>query len=405
MRPDERLYFADAALLDFDARVVETRPLADGVGVVLDRTAFYPTSGGQPHDTGTLDGEPVLDVFEAEDGAVVHRVARAPAGERVHGTVDGERRRDHMQQHSGQHLLSATVLALAGRDTLGFHLGRERCSIDIEGTALDAATLSTIERRTNEIVWEARVVTSEFVAAGTDPALRKPPPAGDMPLRVVEIAGWDRNACCGTHVARTSEIGLVKLLGQEKLGRGTRLHFVCGARALELGAREHGILDAVARARGCGAETLADNVAQLENEVRALHKQNAALRAQLAAFEAAAWIAAAERPGGVALVCHAAAEADAVALRAWADALVAQGAVALLGARAPRPALLFAAPDAVGIDLRAALEPACAAIAGKGGGPPGRVQAAGTRADGIEPALHSARAIVAALLAARGGNT
>ena len=401
MRVEERLYFVDPECLEFDAVVLERRALPDGIGLVLDRTAFYPTSGGQPHDGGTLSGEPVLDVFEDESGAVVHRVARAPAGPHVHGVVDGARRRDHMQQHSGQHLLSATVLALFQRDTEAFHLGRERCSIDVAGAAFSAAELTAIERRSNEIIWEARPVTAHFVPPGADAGLRKAPPAAVGAIRIVEIEAWDRNACCGTHVACTSAIGLVKVLAQEKIARGTRLHFVCGVRALAAGAAAQQTIDALVRARSCAAETLVENVAQLDRDLRAAHKDNDALRTRVAEFEARDWMATAGVAGGVPVVCHAAPNADQTQLRAWADALVARGAVALLAARTPRAALLFARPDAVDLDLRPALEAACAAIEGRGGGPPGRVQAAGTRPEGVDAALEAARARVVAGLAAR----
>src|SRR5262249_15151216 len=168
-----RLYWEDAQRVEFDAEIRARIDVPGGTGLVLDRTAFYPTSGGQPHDTGTLDGVAVTDVFETEDGTIVHRLDAAPAGPRVHGRIDAVRRRDHMQQHSGQHLLSATLLALQGRDTLSFHLGRERCSIDLPGAALDDAAVEAAELRCNEIVWEARPVRARFLDAGEAAALRK----------------------------------------------------------------------------------------------------------------------------------------------------------------------------------------------------------------------------------------
>lgn len=400
MDPAVRLYLADPLQLEFDAVVCERRPLPDGLGLVLDRSAFFPTSGGQPHDTGTLNGEPVLDVFEAADGAVVHRVAAAGAEDCVHGCVDGGRRRDHMQQHSGQHLLSATVLALLQRDTLSFHLGRERCSIDVPGAALSDPELDAVERRTNEIIWEARPVRARFLTPGEVASLRKPPPPGSGPVRVIEIAAWDRNACCGTHVARTSEIGLVKMLAQEKVKAGTRLHFGCGARALaECGQALHRV-DALALALTCHPDTLQSKVAQLTADAKEARKESETLRARVAAFEAQAWVRDAARPGGVPVVVHDAPQADAAVLRAWADALVEQGAVALLGARVPRAALLFACPDGIALDLRTVLPAAAAAIEGKGGGAPARVQAAGGRADGVAVALDLARAAVSDALRA-----
>ncbi len=403
MQPLSRLYLQDATQLEFDAQIQERRPLADGVGLVLDQSAFYPTSGGQPYDTGTLNGEPVLDVFEAPDGAVVHRVRRAPDADRVHGVVDAVRRRDHMQQHSGQHLLSATLLALLGRDTLSFHLGTERCSIDIEGAALPGPEFDRIEARANEIVWEARPVAARFLAAGEEAALRKAPPAGSGPVRVVEIEGWDQNACCGTHVRRTSEIGLVKLLGQEKVKGGTRLSFACGVRALGECTRALRRADALALALTCHPDAVAGKVDQLTQEARSLRKESDALRLALAGFEAREWIAAAPRPGGVPLVVHGVETAEVDALRAWADAIVGQGGIALLGAQKPRVQLLFARGDATAIDLRPALATACGLVEGKGGGPPARVQGSGLRPEALDAALEAARSIVAGALVPSAG--
>src|SRR5262245_53449839 len=145
-----RAYLEDPEQLDFRARIVERSTLPDGsVAVVLDRTCFYPTSGGQPHDTGTLNGVAVFDVHEDDAGRVVHLTRADPGTGDVHGVVDGSRRRDHMQQHSGQHLLSATFVELLGRETVSFHLGAERCSIDLPGEPIAPEELDRVERRAN----------------------------------------------------------------------------------------------------------------------------------------------------------------------------------------------------------------------------------------------------------------
>jgi alanyl-tRNA synthetase len=393
--PRIRLYLDDPDRFDFDAEVVERRPLEDGgVGLVLDRTCFYPTSGGQPHDTGTLGGVAVLEVLEAPDGAIVHRVERDPGPARLAGHVDAVRRRDHMQQHSGQHLLSATCLALGGRATLSFHLGSQRCSIDLPGEPLDDPALAAIERRANEIVWEARPVRARFVAAEELDPLRKAPPAGIERVRVVEIEAWDANACCGTHVARSSEIGPILLLGQERLGRGTRLHFVCGARAVEEAARLVRRQDELVRLLTCHPEAVVEGAARLQAEAKALRKERDRLHGELAAARAAAWIDAAPSPGGVPLVARVV-EGGAAALRPACEALVAGGAIALVAARDDgRLPFLFQRPAAVEIDLRPALQAACGVAGGKGGGSASRVQGSGERAEALEAALEAARAAV-----------
>jgi alanyl-tRNA synthetase len=399
MDPSVHLYLDDPERLEFDARVVEVRPLSGAeAGVVLDRTAFYPTSGGQPHDTGTLAGLPVLEVVLAADGAVVHRMARAPVAGEVHGRVDAARRRDHMQQHSGQHLLSATCVALAGRHTLSFHLGTERCSIDLPGPLLAPEALLAIELRANELVWEARPVRARFLAPEEAMELRKTVPEGLASVRVVEIEGWDRNACCGTHVRRTSEIGLVRILRQEKVGDATRLEFACGYRALAATSRAGEQLDGLVRLLTCHPDELAERCAKLVEESKASRKMISGLEAQLASTRAAAWCATAERAGGRAVVVQAI-EAE-PQLAAHASAIVAAGAVAILGSAGSTARLLFARPDDLDLDLRPALAAACALVGGRGGGPPHRVQGAGPQASGLGAALAAARLEVCTRLGA-----
>ena len=402
MDPQKRLYLEDPDLLEFEATVVARRPLADGdVGIVLDRTAFYPTSGGQPHDHGTLGGAAVLEVLEAEDGAVVHRMHESPPGPRVHGLVDATRRRDHMQQHSGQHLLSATCVALLGRDTTSFHLGTDRCTIDLPGPPLDAATLTAVERRCNEIVWEARPVRVRLVARQDLGELRKSAPEGVERLRLVEIEGWDTSACCGTHVRSTSAIGLVKILGQEKWGASTRIAFACGARALDACNASQSRVEGLVRLLTCHPDEILERCAKLLQDAKLLRKENERLRAEQVRARAASLLAAAPSIGGARVVVVELQAGGSTALGEMASALVAQGALALLGMRETRAELLFACPEGLAVDLRPAMQRACEAIEGRGGGPPGRVQGAGSRKEGLPGALEVARAEVARQLGER----
>jgi alanyl-tRNA synthetase len=399
MDPCVRLYLDDPYRLEFEAEILERRSLANGdLALVLDRTCFYPTSGGQPHDVGWFDSEPVLEVQEAEDGAVVHRVQHDVKGPQVRGRVDGTRRRDHMQQHSGQHLLSATCIALFGRETLSFHLGAERCTIDLPGAAFESAQLVAIELGANKIVWEGREVSAHILAPGEARRLRKPPPADAGEVRVVEIAGWDASPCCGTHVRHTSEIGLVKLLAQERIGGGTRLHFVCGFRALAACQTMQDRVDALVRLLTCHPDELVARFERLAQELKGLRTENETLQAEIAAAQSVAWLANASHAGGVPLVVAELEPGSPAALRSAATVLVEQGAVALLGQRGERVQLLFARPDAVVIDLRPAMQAACALVEGKGGGPPARVQGAGSRGEALSAALEAARAEVSARL-------
>src|SRR5690242_14110259 len=214
----ERLYYTDSYLRDFTARVVGRSH--DGL-VYLDRTAFYPTSGGQPFDTGSIAGVRVLEVVDEED-RIAHRVAGAVAAEAVDCAIDWTRRFDHMQQHTGQHLISAVFDELFGLRTVSFHLGADSATIDLEGIAVDARVLADVERRANEIIYENRPVAVRFENAAEAQGLRK---ASDREgtLRIVSIDGLDRSACGGTHVRSTGEIGVVLVRKTEKIRQATRV--------------------------------------------------------------------------------------------------------------------------------------------------------------------------------------
>src|SRR5688572_4941777 len=208
-----RLYYTDAYRTAFDARITELS--GDGHRVYLDQTAFYPTSGGQPFDLGSVGGAVVTDIIDEEE-RVAHVLAAPLAGravgDAVRGEIDWHRRFDHMQQHTGQHVLSAVFADLFGYETVSVHFGADRSSLDLDTGAIDAARLGDAERRANEIVWENRLVTVGFEDSATATGLRKPPPR-EGSLRIVTIEGVDRSACGGTHVRATGEIGAITLRG------------------------------------------------------------------------------------------------------------------------------------------------------------------------------------------------
>ena len=206
----ERLYYHDSSLCEFDAQVISCEQEGGRWKVVLDRTAFYPTSGGQPHDLGTLNGVPVIEVADAEENKVVHyTTAEVPAGA-VHGEIDWARRRDHMQQHTGQHLLSAAFIELFQFPTVSFHLGKEISTIDLEATVIVPRHLEEAERRVNEIIFEDRPVVIRFGTAEelAEAGIRKKVEREGM-LRAIEVEGFDRQPCGGTHLERTGQAGLL----------------------------------------------------------------------------------------------------------------------------------------------------------------------------------------------------
>src|SRR5215472_1843299 len=250
----ERLYYHDPFLYEFDGEVTEVVPAAEingRHGVFLDRTAFYPTSGGQIHDTGWMtSGESgsqkvrVTEVAEAEDGRVVHYIEadKPPAlGTAIHGLIDPARRRDHMQQHSGQHVLSAAFVRLFNLQTVSFHMGDDYCSIDLDTPTLSPQQIEQTELLANQIVQENRPVEIKFVTQTEAQAmgLRKIPRADKQQLRLIDIHEFDLSACGGTHVRGTGQIGCILLRKAEKVRQGWRVEFVCGQRAVTTARRDY----------------------------------------------------------------------------------------------------------------------------------------------------------------------
>jgi alanyl-tRNA synthetase len=270
--------------------VDEVIPAANGSrpGVILRESAFYPTSGGQVHDIGYLtaagaSGEPnrlaVTEVADAEDGRVIHYLdasARAPiVGEKVYGLVDRERRRDHMQQHSGQHILSAAFIELYQIPTVSFHMGEDYCSIDLTTPALTADQITGAEKRANEIVFENRPVHIRYVSRSEAEklGLRKLPPADRDELRLIEVADFDLSACGGTHVAATGQIGSIILRKTEKVRQGTRVEFVCGDRAVRMARRDFNALSESASLFSAKLWDVPEQIRKHAEENRLLHKQ------------------------------------------------------------------------------------------------------------------------------------
>ena len=243
MTPTTRIYYADSYLTEFTGRVVRV----EGNRVYLDRTAFYPTSGGQPFDTGVLAGARVVDVIDEEEwiAHVVDGVAPA-VGAEVTGAIDWPRRLDHMQQHSGQHLLSAALEGLYGIRTVSFHLGAEASTIDVEAATLTGAQIVALEERANRLIQENRPLGVVYENAAAAEGLRKAS-GRQGTLRIVTIADLDRSACGGTHVRATGEIGALLIRKTEKIRNTTRIESLCGMRAIRRARAGYNALSAAAR--------------------------------------------------------------------------------------------------------------------------------------------------------------
>jgi len=363
----ERLYYTDAYLTDFTATVVAT----DGVRVHLDRSAFYPTSGGQPHDAGELGGARVVDVVDEGD-RVAHVLAVPLAfapGAAVSGRVDWARRFDHMQQHTGQHLLSALFEELFGHQTVSVHFGDRYSTLDLSTEALSREHAARVERAANGMVLENRAVTVAFEDAASAAGLRKGAERAGR-IRVVTIDGVDRSACGGTHVRVTAEIGPVVIRRIERYKQFSRVEFLCGWRALARARADFDALSAIAATMTAAIDELPALISAQSADLRAADAERRKLTAELARHRARErYDAAGAGADGVRRLVERGATMD--ELRALAQALTALPRVLFAGVAAgPPPALLFAASADSGVNAGAALKAALAAHGGRGGGSP-----------------------------------
>ncbi|MDY7039806.1 MAG: DHHA1 domain-containing protein [Chloroflexota bacterium] len=389
------LYYADTYLREFDARAVERLTWDERPAVVLDCTAFYPTSGGQPHDTGTLNGVDVVDVVEREsDGAIIHVLDGELPEDTVHGEIDWRRRFDHMQQHTGQHILSQASATALNAETVGFHLGTETSTVDLNRAPLSEDQLDTVEVLANEVVFGDRPVVARFVdreELAALPLRKLPQVAG--PIRIVEVAGFDWSPCGGTHCRRTGEVGAVKVVRAERRGTETRIHFLCGGRALADYRRKNRLVLDLAARFSVGDWELAEAVERLSEEARANHKQVRALQEQLLEYEAMALIAGAETLAGARVIRRAYADRTGDELRHLAQRLTEKSSVVALlgqGNTGGKAQLVFARSADLPHDMNALLRTACQVVGGGGGGRPNFAQGGGPDGARVEEALAAA---------------
>jgi alanyl-tRNA synthetase len=394
-----RLYYLDPALREFEATVAAVDRRDDGRIVVrLDRSAFYPTSGGQPFDTGTLSASgprstgisaTVIDVFDETDGPdsdVLHVVdgeALQP-GQVVQGRIDWARRFDHMQQHTGQHVLSAAFDTLFKARTVSFHMGAEVSTIDLD-KAITEAQIAAAEREANRIVWEDRSVAISFVSSeeAAQLPLRKPPKKSGT-LRLIGVEAFDLSACGGTHVARTGEIGIIAVGGWERFKGGLRVEFLCGARALARFRTLRDTMGAAVRSLSVSVTDLPHGIERLQEESKAQRRQIVALQSDLAKYRGRELAGQAEETASGRLVAMAV-EADAAGLKALAAAVTEHAGTAAVLVSPTRPALIVVARAAdLGIRANDVLAALIARFGGKGGGKPDLAQGGGLNASSDE---------------------
>lgn len=288
MMTTEKLYFQDPYQIEFTANVIDYVQVKGKIGLILDRTAFYPTSGGQPHDTGYLNIYPVIDVIEEGD-EVVHVIEGEYQGEQqLSGIVEWQRRFDHMQQHAGQHILSAVILKEYGWETVGFHLGNEYVTIDV--TTSEEIPFLEIENKVYEIIMHNLPIKTHFKQRFEldSYVTRKVPQSGDV-IRIVEIPDIDQNACCGTHPIRTSEVGMIKLLSTELVRGYRRIYFIAGWRAFARFQQEHQTLSNIAMTLKTNQKDVEQRLLMLKVEHEQLQKENRRLGHELIHWETVDW--------------------------------------------------------------------------------------------------------------------
>jgi alanyl-tRNA synthetase len=383
----ERLYYTDSYLQEFRARV--TGRAEDGRRIYLDRTAFYPTSGGQPHDTGAIAGVPVLEVVdEGERIAHVMEATHSPVeGAEVGCRIDWDRRFDHMQQHSGQHLLSAVLVAGFGLPTVSFHLGQESSTIDLDATALDAATLLEGERRANQAVFEDRPISVDFEDAAEARGLRKSSERTGV-LRIVSIEGLDRSACGGTHVRRTGEIGPILIRKLDKVRNTIRVEFLCGGRAVRRARSDFDALARVAQMFSGALEDVPELVHVQLEAARSNDKLRRKLQADLAQYQGRELYAAtAPDETGVRRALQRLPNGNLEDLRALAQSFTAQSKAVFTAALDEPPAVLLAVSADTGVDAGKLLKAALAQAGGRGGGNPRMAQGSLPSRDALEQTI------------------
>lgn len=398
MSATERLYYLDSHLLEFDARVIDISERDDGaIAVMLNRTAFYPTGGGQPNDTGTLGDARVTDCIDAEEEGVLH-VIQGPVpqvGDAVQGRVDPFRRLDHMQQHTGQHILSAALVKLFEAATRSFRVMEHECEIDVE---LDDPSQEKIDQAidlANQVVWHNLPIGIRNVTAAEAAALPlRKETARTGELRLIEISDFDLTPCGGTHANSTGEVGAIAVRSWERAKGLTRIQFMAGMRLINDYRKVNRTAAETAAAFSAARDDSPTLVTRLIEENKKLTRRVRELDQIASRVEAEEMLrqSTASAESGLRVVTRIFNDRDADSLKHLALALIAHPQVAvLLGARDGETARLVFARSADGsADMNTLMRQACEVIEGRGGGKPDMAQGGGKNVNAIEAAIAAA---------------
>lgn len=369
--PTERLYFSDSHLYTFSASVVSCRPHQGNWLIELDQTAFYPTGGGQPTDTGRLGSAQVTDCFEEADR--IFHLCTAPLEGEVVGQIDRTRRQDHLQQHTGQHILSQAFIQIAGAETRSFHLGVESSTIDVEIDRVTPELLGQVESVANAIVFENRPVHIHLAQDGKlDHLPLRKQTEREGCLRVIEIADFDWSPCGGTHARQTGEVGMIAIRSTERVkGNLIRIEFLCGQRVLTDYHQAHQTALATAGLFSAARDSAPVLVERLQVEAKQLQKRVRELAEVAVRYEGLELYQSVSETAGKRVIVKTFPGRDLEEVKLLAHAIVAAGsAVALLAATGETNRLIFARSPQVAVDCGKLLSEVCKANGGRGGGRP-----------------------------------
>jgi alanyl-tRNA synthetase len=384
----KRLYFENPYQVEFEAQVVEKVIWEKKPALVLDQTCFYPESGGQPCDKGVINGIEVIKVLE-DEARIIHLLAEDISSDKVTGKVEWETRFDHMQQHSGQHILSQSFHELLGAETLGFHLGEAFSTLEMDLRKISEEEIENIEERANEIVYENREIKCYFIPEEKIESvpLRRPPKKKGL-IRVVEVSDFDFSACGGTHVRRTGEIGLIKILRLERIRNNVRFEFICGRRALEDYLRKSRIIRELSTRFTVNEGEILNTVEKLSSDLKSQKRKRKKALERIAQYEAQEIIQDAKEN----IIKEVFVDKTPEDVRFLVLSIIRKGDfVVLFGLKGEeRGHLILACSDSINIDLREIVPLVSPLIKGKGGGRPSLVEVAGEKKENLEQALEKA---------------
>lgn len=364
----KRLYYQDSHLLKFSAQVLSCQPFKQHWAIVLDQTAFYPTGGGQPNDTGLLGSANLIDCIDETDH-IIH-IVDSPVSETVDCQINYSRRLDHLQQHTGQHILSQAFIQTAKAETRGFHLGVESATIDLEIDQLTPELISKAEDLANQIIFENRPITIHLTDEKEKFPLRKDTER-ESSIRIIEIADFDHSPCGGTHAKHTGEVGMIVIRSVERAKKMWRLEFLCGRRALLDYRLAHSSAMATAKLFSATRETTASLVAKLQQDYKDLQKHNRELLQIALSTEASSLYQASPINSKGIKVIKAVFNRDLEELKILTHLLIAQNSViALLATKVESPKVIFARSKDLDTDCGKLLSQFCKQFDGRGGGRP-----------------------------------